>query len=136
MKKLLTLTTFSLLVLVSLAEPPVKKWKSDRGLFGYKTVTQTNSPDLIMLSCRDPGLIACRAQGITVVGDDGEISLTETNIESIERMIDDLVLSGKNSGTIVYDDKVVITFLFNEDADDLEYTLYSVPQARRYGVNF
>lgn len=136
MKKLFTLTVFSLLALASIAEPPVKKWKSDRGLFGYKMVTQTNSPTLIMLSCRDPGLIACRVHGITVVGDDGEISLTESNIEIIERMIDDKVLSGNNSGTIVYDSKVVITFLFNEEADSLEYTLYSVPQAHRYGVNF
>lgn len=136
MKKVFTMVAISLFAMTVNAEPPVKKWKSGRGLFGYKMVTQTNSPTLILLSCRDPGLIACRAQGITVVGDDGEISLSESNIETIERIIDDKVLSGTNSGTIVYDGKVVISFSFNEDADTLEYTMYSIPQAHRYGINF
>lgn len=74
--------------------------------------------------------------GITVVGDDGEISLSESDIESIELTIDKKILSNSNSGTIVYDNKVVVTYWFKEGTDELSYTIYSVPQARRYGINY
>lgn len=83
------MSAFSLLVFASLAVPPVTKYRDHRGLFGYKTVTQYNYPSSITLYCSGPGLTACRTiNGITVVGDNDEISLSESDIESIERAID------------------------------------------------
>lgn len=136
MKTLFTLAAIILLTLEVNAEPPVTKYRSRRGLFGYKTVTQTNGTGSIVLNCIDPGLIACKTMGITVVGDDGEISLSESDIETIEHTIDDKILSGSPTRTIVYDKKVVVTYWFKEGTDELSYTLYSVPQARRYGISY
>ncbi len=136
MKTLFTLVTIALLASEVNAEPPVTKYRSRRGLFGYKTVTQTNGPSSIVLNCIDPGLIGCKTMGITVVGDDGEISLSESDIESIEQVIDKKILSNSSSGTIVYDNKVVVTYWFKEGTDELSYTLYSLQQARRYGISY
>lgn len=136
MKTLFTFVTIFLIVAEVHAEPPVTKYRSRKGLFGYKTVTQTSSPGSIVLNCIDPGLISCKTVGMTVVGDDGEISLSETDIEAIEKAIDNKILSDSHYGTLVYGDKLVVTFWFKEEADELSYTLYSVPQARRYGITY
>lgn len=137
MKKLFSASAFSLLVSASLAVPPVTKYRDHRGLFGYKTVTQYNYPGSITLYCSGPGLTACRTNnGITVVGDNDEISLSESDVENIERTIDEKIYANSHSGIIVFADKVVVTFWYNEEEDELSYTLYSKPQAQRYGINY
>lgn len=137
MKKLLTVSAFSLLVFASMAVPPVTKYRDHRGLFGYRTVTQYNYPNSITLYCSGPGLTACRTtSGITVVGDNDEISLSESDVESVEKAIDEKIYANSNSGTLVFADKVIVTFWYNEDRDELSYTLYSKPQALRYGINY
>lgn len=136
MKKLSTLVALLILTAEVNAVPPVTKYRKNGGLFGYKTVTQTSTPSSIVLNCIDPGLTGCRTHGITVVGDDDEISLSEENIRTIENKIDERILSGNNSSTIVFDNKVVITYWFNLETDELSYTLYSIPQARNKGIVF
>jgi hypothetical protein len=117
------------------AEPPVHKYRQRPGIFGFKTVTQTSDPLAIVLNCIDPGLISCRVKhGITIVGDDGEISLSEQDILDIESSIDRLIDEGKDSGTIIRGQNIVITYWFKENTDELSYTLYSRPQAIRYNI--
>ena len=112
----------------SFAEGGVEVTKENRGLFGYKTVTEVFGEGRHTLSCFDPGRTRCRTNmGIVVV--DETLTLTEAEFVLIDTKVEELVKEDNLTGLFVFDSKCVIVYAYNADTDRLVYTMYSIAEA-------
>ena len=117
------------------AVPPLTKIKDGGGLFGYETVTEIFGDGSHTILCQGRGFIRCKASmGLTVLGDNDEIQLTDSEVEAIENQISDKVKSNTNSGVINFDSRVIVSFTYDKSTDRLVYTMYSISQAIEHSI--
>jgi hypothetical protein len=106
--------------------------KENGGLFGYKSIQETVDDTGHTLLCQDPGKTRCKAQLLDVVPTGGTYTpraLTEAELEAIDRLVMDAVGERQANGRFVYNEKCLIVFTYNADADRLVYTIYSMEEA-------
>ena len=128
MKKLLIISFVTCFSFLSLADTPMTVTKKNRGLFGYKQVTEVYGEGMHTLSCFDPGRTSCRSNGLIVLNE--TLSITEDVFLTIDGSVENLVKNNQRiSGKFVFDGKCFITYSYNPDKDELVYTIYSLSQA-------
>jgi len=130
--------TFLLLAVLTAAlnvDAKVTITKSNGGLFGYKTVQQTNMNDgSTTLVCSNPGLTRCRAQTLRTV--DGN-TLTADEIEKIDNAVSEIISSSENgTGKLMFDNRYVVTYKYNENSDKLIMEVYTPEEAKLEGITF
>lgn len=133
MKK--TFLLFGLLVATLNVDAKVTYQKDNGGLFGYKTVQQTNMNDgSVTVVCTNPGWTRCRAQTLRTV--DGN-TLTGDEIDKIDAAVSDLISSTeKGTGKLVFDNRYVVTYKYNEHSDRLTVEIYTFEEAKLEGIVF
>ncbi len=115
-----------------LASPTYTKIvKSNRGLFGYKYVNDTGTPDARVLACAEPGFRACRLTNVITS------ILTPTQIDEISNQVDNLILSTRKGGNFVYQNTYFVLYSFV--ATDISKTTIEIltrPEAASRGYTF
>lgn len=106
--------------------------KKDGGLFGYKSVNETNAEGRHTLTCTDPGRTRCKAQLLNV---DATLTLTVEEFETIDATVSRLVIDNrKESGSFNYANKCLVTFKYNPDTHLLVFTIYSIEEATKLNL--
>lgn len=134
MKKILTLALLIAGLTQLSARPVIKYNKSNGGLFGYKYVTTTETPEenKIIVACMDPGLTRCRSALMPVLPDGSTI--TPETLENIDRAVTGLLSPGRTSGSLVYNEKLYVRYAYNIETDDLLVEVYTLDGAREEGL--
>jgi hypothetical protein len=107
---------------------PLEVTKGNRGLFGYKQVTEVIGEGRHTLACFDPGWIGCRAMGLVTL--DETTSLTSDEQLAIDAGVERLVTKDNTCGKFVFANKAVVIYSYSETSDILNYKVYSVAQAQ------
>lgn len=133
MKK--TFLLLGLLVATLSVDARVTYEKNNGGLFGYRTVQQTNMNDgSVTIVCTNPGWTRCRAQTLRTI--DGN-TLTGDEIEKIDGAVSDLIsTTEKVTGTLVFDSRYVVTYKYKEHSDRLTIDIYTLEEAKLEGIIF
>lgn len=104
--------------------------KKDRGIFGYKEVTEVQAEGRHTLTCLHPGRQACRPQIPSMVVD-GTLTLTATEFNTIDATIERTVQDNeKEMGSFIFDNKAFVTYSYNPYQNTLIYTIYSITEAK------
>jgi hypothetical protein len=128
MKRLLLVGFVMGFSFLSLADVPLEVTKKNRGLFGYKQVTEIYGEGRHTLSCFDPGHTSCRTNGLVVLSE--TVSLSSDEQLLIDKTVEDNVKGGSVSGKFVFDNKCLVVYTYDPDTDLLHYMVYTIAQAQ------
>lgn len=134
MKKILTLALLVAGLTQLSAKPVIKYNKSNGGLFGYRFVTTTETPEenKIIVACTDPGLTRCRSALAPVLPDGSDI--TPETLENIDRTVTGLLTPEHTSGGVVYNNRLYVRYSYNVERDNLQIEVYTLDGAREEGL--
>ncbi len=110
--------------------------KKDGGLFGNKSVSETQAEGMHTLTCTDPGRTRCKATlGLVVitVGTQqlDEFILTSDELDVIDLTIENLVANERReSGHFIFDNKCFVNYTYDTENDCLIYNVYSIQEAQ------
>lgn len=134
MKKILTLCLLVAGLTQLSARPRIVYNKSGGGLFGYKYVTTTETPEenKIVVACADPGLTRCRS-ALKPVLPDGS-SITPEMLENIDIAVTAQLTPEHTSGSLIYNNALYVRYSYNIDEDNLKVEVYTIDDAREEGL--
>lgn len=102
----------------------LRSQKKNRGLFGYKSVTEVYAEGRHTLTCLDPGFSGCKTTSLSF--SDGT-SITNEDFELIDQMVDKQIIENrKESGTIVIGSKYKVEFKYLPMQDVTNYTIEKI----------
>lgn len=113
------------------APTQTKVVKSNRGLFGYEYVTQTESSGGgILLACSQPGFKDCKIVPSSITTPGG-LPTEEGN--EIQNLVDSLIEGGQTAGNFVYGDNFLVIYSFDSTIDETEIDVYTKDEAAELG---
>ena len=133
MKKYFFLCAIGTLLASFSLHAEIEVTKKNRGLFGYKEITETVAEGRHTLSCFNPGRMKCKSSlGSYVV--DENLTLTEAEFNIIDHRVEELVSEGRSSGRFVFDNKCFVVYSYCENSDTLRFSIYSMEEALEIGI--
>lgn len=100
------------------------------GLFGYRSVaTTTDNNGNKITNCSNPGRKKCNVELLV-----GETPMTAEQHDALDRYITSLLTPEHTSGTVLYNEKTVVTYSYNIDNNGLTYNVYSLQSAAENGI--
>lgn len=101
------------------------------GLFGYRSVsTDKDHNGNTITNCSNPGLKKCAVNAFLI----DETTWTVEQSENLDKFITGLITPENTSGTVLYNNSVVVTYRYNVDTNGLTYNVYSIPSATENGI--
>lgn len=131
MKKIALLASVMMISSVGLCDIIVTK--KNRGLFGYKHVAETVAEGRHTLTCTDPGLTGCRSE-LSSFDVDGTLVLTSSEFKIIDKTVDESINENNTKGKFVFDNRCLITYSYDVNSDQVNYTIYSMEEAKEKGL--
>ena len=105
-----------------------KTVKSKRGLFGYKYVDETNTPDAALLACSDPGFRKCAWRNPQGIG-----ALTAGQLDEISEHVDALILANPINGTYIYANDYLVIYTLGVTISDITIEILTRSEAADRG---
>lgn len=103
--------------------------EKNKGLFGYRYVSETVAEGTHTLSCNDPGFSSCKSE-LGSYNVDGELVLSHEEFSVIDETVNESIHEGNSKGKFVYDDKCLVVYSYSESNDQLTYRIYSISEAQ------
>lgn len=107
--------------------------KTNGGLRGFRTVTESITPGSSMLACYDPGRSKCVfSGGFTVISEDGEI-IKYDDFSIIEEEVMKRITRDNTSGSFAFSSDLFVKYSYNDNSDKLTMEIYSTYEAKTLG---
>lgn len=130
MRKVILAGTLLLAFSKQLFAEDIEVTKRNRGLFGYKSVTEVMGEGRHILNCSDPGRTRCRPNSGFAVGNDNE-EISNSDFEKIDKLVEDEIISKQSTyGKIQFKNKLLIEYKYDPDTDLLVYVIMSFDKAK------
>lgn len=105
--------------------------KSNRGLFGYKTVTESSTGDMVVLACANPGKLECKRSAMNT---SIPSVLTPTQIDEISAHVDELIFANPVNGSYIYQNDYLVLYTVGTVITNVTIDILTRSEALERGI--